>query len=87
MRGSEGGKASFFVVSLESCLVEINCFLAQRERGRFLCGCPLRTAVPVPTYTLGISRKIIISTFFLGILFLILRYITDGIQEMILLPL
>jgi hypothetical protein len=26
-----------------------NCFLAQRERGRFLCGCPLRTVVPVPT--------------------------------------
>ena len=49
MRGSEGGKASFFVVGLESCLVEINCFLAQRERGRFLCGCPLRTVVPVPT--------------------------------------
>jgi hypothetical protein len=34
----------------------------------------LRTAVPVPTYTLGISRQIIISTFFLGILFLILHY-------------
>ena len=55
MRGGEGGKASFFVVSLESSLVEMmgraraNRFLAQRERGRFLGGCPLRTVVPVPT--------------------------------------